>query len=214
MRPELIVLCPTRGRPKAAHAVWESFMDTRTDDRVRLHFALDEDDPTYDKYPPGKAKYPSRGPVQALNLAFARHVVTENAKYVGTICDEQRFITVGWDRRILDALDEQGGGMVFPNDLINPGTMPAAPFMSVSMLRAVGYLAYPLCTTNYYDNVWKDLAEGVGKLKYLDDVIVQHLSMPHAKDDSRAIARDRQRYYEWVEDHRAADVAAAKAALA
>lgn len=189
-------------------------MDTRSSDAVRLHFALDESDETFEKYPPGKGKYPSHGPVEALNFAFFRHVIPEGARYVGTICDEQRFITPHWDERVLGALDEMKGGLVFPNDLINPGTMPAAPFMSVAMMQAVGFLAYPLMTTNWYDNIWKDLGEGVGKMRYLDDVVVQHLSMPHKGDNSRAIARDRQRYFEWVEDHRDGMVAAAKAALA
>lgn len=209
----LVIICPSRERPRAAHQVFDSLMDTRTTDQVTLHFALDEGDPTFDKYPPGRRRYRSHNAVEALNLAFRDHVVPLGVDYVGCVCDEQRFVTKGWDEQVLGALDAQGGGLVFPNDLINPGTMPAAPFLSVKMMRAVGYLAHPEMTTNYYDNIQKDLAEGVGRVKYLPDVVVQHLSMPHKGDNSAAIAKDRQAYIKWYSEERPTEVARARAAL-
>lgn len=190
--------------------VRDSFYDTQTTGRVSLRFALDADDPTLVQYPAEARAYDSHNATEALNLA-AKGL---NARYLGAICDEQRFITKGWDERILAALDEMGGGVVYPNDLINPGTMPAACFISNAIVKAVGYFAFPGLRVNYYDNIWKDLGEGVGKLKYLDDVAVQHLSMPHKEDNSLAIARDRESYILWARWQRQEDVAKAKAALA
>lgn len=210
---DITVICPSRERPRQAKMLFESFMDTRTSDNVRLHFALDETDTTADRYPPGWKRYNSRSAPEALNKAFFGNADIFNGKYVSALCDEQRFITQGWDELVLAALDEQGGGMVFPNDLINPGTMPANPYISSVIPLAVGYFAYPECHVNYYDNVWKALGEGVGKIRYLPDVVVQHLSMPHKVDNSEAIADDRKAYQRWVRDQRDSDVAKAKAAL-
>lgn len=208
----LEVIVPSRGRPNEAAMVAQSFYETKTTGRVMLRFALDADDPTAPQYPKEARCYDSHSPTEALNRAALSEAV--NHRYVGAICDEQRFITTGWDEAILDALDEMGGGVVYPNDLINPGTMPAAVFMSTAIVKAIGWFAFPHLRVNYYDNCWKDLGEGVGKLRYLDDVAIQHLSMPHKEDNALAIARDRETYIHWARWQRQEDVAKAKAALA
>ena len=207
------MICPSRGRPKQADALATSFYRTRSSDAVRLHFALDQDDESAKHYPLTQGRYASHGAVDAMNQAFFKHVLPTGARYVGALCDEQRFITPHWDERVLAELDAMKGGLVYPNDLINPGTMPACPFMSVAIPKALGYFANPLMTTNYYDNVWKDVAADLGRLRYLDDVVVQHLSMPHREDNSQAIAMDRRSYLYWSEVRRPAEVALAKAAL-
>lgn len=185
-------------------------MDTRVTERVHLRFACDDNDPTVKDYPPGWHRYPSRGLTQAIN-AGASDVKTT---YIGSLCDEQRFLTQGWDQIVLDTLDEMGGGVVYPNDLINPGSMPACVFMSTAIVKAVGYFAMPLFRYNYFDNVWKDLGEGLGKIRYLPKVYVQHLSMPQSFDNSAGIALDRRDYFQWTLNQRAKDVEKARLALA
>jgi len=208
----LEVIVASRGRPKEAEMVRQSFYDTKTTGRVMLRFALDADDPTSSQYPKEARCFASHSITEALNLAFKNEASMH--RYVGSICDEQRFITKGWDEAILDALDEMRGGVVYPNDLINPGTMPAMVAMSSAICRGVGYFAAPFLRVNYFDNVWKSLGEGVGRLRYLDDVAVQHLSMPHSEDNSLAIARDRETYIHWARWQMKEDVAKARAALA
>src|SRR5690348_7362278 len=115
------IICASRNRPRAAQELFESFMATRATENVHLRFALDAGDPSAPTYPPGWKTYPSKGLTEAINLA-AKDVTTT---YIGSLCDEQRFLTPGWDLILLRALDDMGGGVVYPNDLINPGTMPA-----------------------------------------------------------------------------------------
>jgi len=143
------IICASRGRAGAAQALFDSFMETRSSDRVHLRFALDMGDPSGPNYPPGWKSYPSHGITEAINLA-AKDVTTT---YIGTLCDEQRFITKGWDDILLGALDEMGGGVVYPNDLINPGTMPAFALMSTAIVKALGWFAMPGLRYNYFDNV-------------------------------------------------------------
>jgi len=57
------------------------------------------------------------------------------------------------------------------------------------------------------------LGIGLGKLRYFDEVYVQHLSQPQSFDNSAGIALDRQDYLRWTQSQRQVDVAKAKAAL-
>ena len=66
---ELTVVCPSRGRPRQAQALFDSFMATRATTDVHLHFALDSGDETVSQYPPGWHTYPSHSAVEALNEA-------------------------------------------------------------------------------------------------------------------------------------------------
>lgn len=206
---DLTIICSSRNRPQAAKYLFDSFMDTRETERVHLRFAMDDNDESYKHYPPGTRRYPSRSLTQAINLA-AQDVKTT---YIGSLCDEQRFLTPGWDTIVLDTLDEMGGGVVYPNDLINPGSMPACVFMSTAIVMAVGYFALPGLRYNYFDNVHKDFGEQLGRIKYLPEVYVQHLSMPQSFDNSKEIAMDRHDYFQWVQTRRAGDVSKAKTAL-
>lgn len=212
----LTVVCPSRGKPKKAQAVFESFMDTRRTERASLLFAIDADDDTGSAYPPFTRRYPSHSAVEALNCAL-KDVTSD---YIGFIGDDNRFVCDGWDEAVLAALDEQGGGVVYPNDLVIPGSLPSVCFMSTAICKAVGYFALPALKINYFDNVWKDLGEGVGKYKYLPDVAVQHLSLPHwwatkeqGERHEREVLKDRARYACWLQTQAAEDIAKAKAAL-
>lgn len=211
----LTVICPSRGRPRQAQAVFESFMDTRTTDAA-IRFALDEDDSSATQYPPCWKRYPSHSAVEALNCA----VEEVTTAYVGFCGDDNRFITKGWDATIIKALEEQGGGVVYPNDLVIPGSLPSTVFLSTAICRAVGYFALPGLRINYFDNVWQDLGRGLNKYRYLPEVAIQHLTLPHwwatkeqGERHEAQVLVDRQHYLDWTQTQRQADVALASLAL-
>lgn len=213
----LTVICPSRERPKVAGMVRDSFLATKTTDRAKLLFAIDASDPTISEYPKEARAFDSHSAPEAMNLA----VKGVQSTYVGFIGDDNRFITKGWDEKVLAALDEMGGGVVYANDLVIPGSLPTVCFMSTAICRAVGYFALPSLKINYFDNVFRDLGEGVGHIRYLDDVVVQHLTLPHwwatqeqGERHEAQVVRDRDTYAYWVKWQRAEDVAKAKAALA
>jgi hypothetical protein len=194
-----------------------SFYETKTTDRVSLRFAVDASDPKLTKYPKEARAFDSHSAVEAMNFAAAQ----ATAMYIGFLGDDNRFVTQGWDAIVLAALDEMGGGVVYPNDLINPGSLPSVVFMSRAICEAVGYFALPSLKINYFDNVFRDLGEGVGKYKYLPDVAVQHLSMPHwwatpeqGERHETQVLRDRDTYALWAKWQRQEDIAKARLALA
>lgn len=168
------MIVPSRGRPDAAERVRASFLRT-AEGRTSLVFALDEDDDSF-PYPPIKFISKSTSTVSALNNAAKKYA--SEAKYVGFIGDDCRFITKGWDVQMMQVCEEMGGGVVYANDLMDPGALPTSMIMSSDIVRALGFMAPPQLKFLAFDNYWLQLGRAIGKIKYLDQVVIQHISLP------------------------------------
>lgn len=190
MIEDVLVIVPSRGRPYNSDEVLNSFLKTREGDS-RILFALDNDDSTAASYVGGELaarRFDSDSVVSALNSA----AIQEYAKYryIGYIGDDNRFITPGWDVKIINALDDQGGGLVYTNDLMDPGALPTVVFMDSRIVRKLGYMAPPPLRSILFDNFWLHLGKGIGKIKYLPDVVIQHISLPPVKADPEGDKKD------------------------
>lgn len=177
-KSELVIVVPSRGRPGAATELLEAFIATCTAD-TRLVVAVDQDDPTAADYPDGTWTAPTRGMVSTLNWAVNRTLEELQPFAIGFMGDDHRPTTRGWDARYLRELhelhDQCGAGIVYGNDLIQGKRLPTQVAMTASIPRALGHLAPERFGHLFVDNVWKAWGEGAGCLRYLDDVIVQHL---------------------------------------
>lgn len=176
--PDLVVVVPSRGRPGAARELAEAFDATCTAD-TELMFALDDDDPTRDEYGinAGWVTSPSRSMVQALNYA-ALYLVNGHGEppfAVAFMGDDHRPRSVSWDRAYLDALRELGTGIVYGNDLLQGERLPTQCAMTADIVRAWGYMAPPCLTHLYVDNFWAAAGAGADCLRYLPDVVVEHV---------------------------------------
>lgn len=176
---DLVVIVPSRGRPEAARALAQAFADTCTADTF-LTFAVDDDDPTLEQYKTvgdgvhsGTLILPSHTMSEALNLA-ARSAAN-GAFAVGFMGDDHRPRTHGWDRAYLDALHELGTGIVYGDDQLQGENLPTQIAITADIVRALGYMAPPTLRHMYLDNFWRDLGNATGCLRYLPDVIVEHL---------------------------------------
>jgi hypothetical protein len=196
---ELVVIVPSRGRPEAAAALARVFAETCTADS-RLVFAVDHDDPELDGY----SALISNGPVDlcignnssmvsALNYAAALATYTPPRPYVrrpghhndnpsgplpfavGFMGDDHRPRTVGWDQAYLDVLRELGTGIVYGNDLYQGEKLPTQCAMTADIVRALGFMAPPMLRHMYVDNFWRDLGTAAGCIRYLPDVVVEHM---------------------------------------
>lgn len=184
---ELIVLCPTRGRPEAALEAYQSFVATATLETTEIVFVVDNDDPKLDEYlsapystihlePPGNM-------VKALNEA-AIWALGQSPRYLGFIGDDHRFRTSGWDSIFSHLLAQRGGGMVYANDTIRTdGDIPTQIFMSAEIVETLGWMGLPTCTHLYIDNVWRVIGDEIGMLFYMPDVIIEHLHPAAGKVD-------------------------------
>lgn len=183
----LAVMVPSRGRPDAALRLINQVADTRQVATTHLVFAVDFDDPLLETYRscintrPDVARLvvvAGGWMVAALNEAV-KHVITDTAvTAVGFFGDDHMPRTHGWDASYLSALREMGAGIVYGNDLLQYDFVPTQCAMSADIVRRLGWMAHPSLRHMYVDTLWRDMARPVGLLRYLPDVIVEHMH-PH-----------------------------------
>lgn len=183
---DLTVIVPSRGRPEAAAELVRAFADTCTA-VTHLMVAVDADDPELDGYrQAGLALHvtpnPERSMVACLNRATA-DVLAYEPFAVGFMGDDHRPRTVGWDAAYLEALHELGTGLVWGDDLLQGDRIPTQVAMTSDIVGALGWMAPPPLTHLYVDNFWKDLGTQAGCLRYLPDVVVEHMHPVAGKAD-------------------------------
>lgn len=183
MTPPLAVIVPTRGRPANAARLAQAFRDTDALNAVPI-FVIDRGDPAHDAYQhlvdtqeiPRLVAMPGEGGTgmtRPLNYLARRFATLYEA--VGFMGDDHLPRTGGWDGRVLDALDSLEPRIVYGNDLLQGAALPTAVFMQSRMIQALGWMAPPVLRHLYVDNFWKELGEALVGLRYLDDVVIEHL---------------------------------------
>lgn len=180
---DLVLVVPTRERPKAATEFAECFTATRQAD-TELLFAVDDTDPVRAEYEMLASVWPhvhigvmkgSTSMVFALNGA-AKYVIEGWHPFaVGFAGDDHRLRTPGWDTEYVKALREMGTGIVYGDDLFQGEKLPTQCAMTVDIIEALGYMAPPTLRHLYVDTWWKALGEGAGCLRYLPQVIIEHM---------------------------------------
>lgn len=225
---DLLVLCPTRGRPAAAREAHESFRATVTREGSEIMFVVDDDDPELTTYlaegyaslhqpPPGNM-------VIALNTAALWAIDHLSPKYIGFVGDDHRFRTKGWDQAFVDLLDQRGGGFVYGNDRFWPnGEIPTQIVMSASIVSALGWMGLPGCTHLFIDNAWRHLGEETKSIFYMPDVVIEHMHPAGGKaawdeghlrvNTPEMYGHDGRVFEQWVASSAAEDVERVRSAL-
>jgi hypothetical protein len=220
------VFVPTRGRP--AKAV-ELELQVRKTIRATttVVFVVDADDPLRDAYTSLELTtlvVPAArdGMVAALNRAWESYVVGEQTA-VAFMGDDHRPRTDGWDAAYLAALNELGTGLVYGNDLVHGAALPTQVAMTSDIPRALGYMAPPVLSHLYVDNFWHELGSTLDRVRYLADVVVEHMHplVGKAADDEgyRRVnapdrhAADRAAFEGYMHDGFAGDVAKVRAVM-
>lgn len=105
------------------------------------------------------------------------------------------FITPGWDKRILDKINEVNGvGMVYcDDDYVQHEKLCVNMFTTRKLVEATGRpFMCELFPVDFLDNIWQNLATGLGIAYYLGDVKIKH---EHA-NQTPTFQRLRQQYGE------------------
>lgn len=180
--PVLTFLVPTRGRPQNAVELRRSFDDTCALD-TGLFFVVDYDDPCRDEYTARLGVQQiiyvatdRRGMTQCLNAAFLNR--NSNAIYdenIGFMGDDHRPRTPGWDMSYVQALREMGTGFVYGNDLLQGENIPTQVAMTTDIPFALKRMVPDELHHLFVDNYWKAVGEGLGRIRYLPDVVVEHM---------------------------------------
>lgn len=222
----LLVVMPTRGRPGRFAEFLDAFSATRSHITTRVLACVDDDDPTLGSYPPIPnliGRY-STGPRAGFMPRLNREAVArcdENWGAIASFGDDHVPRTVGWDRHCLDALRAMGGGVVYPNDGFQAWKCATAPVISTDIVRALGWFAPPQLAHFYVDDFWLELGHRLGRLRYLGDVLVEHMHPAAGKAEPDATysgeehhaVPDLVRWDAYERDGLADDVARVRAAL-
>ena len=207
-RSSLLVVCPSFRRPQQARKVVDTFYATQQA-ASRLSFVCWVGDETFTSYPEVAGTYREEKMVARSNAAVGRWLGRkEPPTYIGWVADDMRFLTVGWDVKVIGAL--QKTPVVFCNDTVSPGTKPSHVFMDARIPKALGWFIHPQMRSTFFDDVWGDLGRELG-ITYLDDVKIPHLYTEH--DNEVDFLHDLEVYQRWWRDDLEIDVARARAAF-
>jgi hypothetical protein len=109
---------------------------------------------------------------EALNAAAAADF-SQGHDILGAFGDDVLFRTDGWDRTVKAMLATPG--IAFGDDLVHGKNHPTAVFMSRAIVDALGWLALPATKHQWADDGWKRLGNDAGCLRFMPDVIVEHM---------------------------------------
>jgi hypothetical protein len=177
----MCVVVPSRGRPENADRLAKAFKDTNTE--ADLYFVIDNDDPKWDEYAKNKnlqllpADNKTGGCANSLNtgavylLDFSNYPLYDYFVFMG---DDHLPRTQNWDKAFIQALGINTG-IVYGDDLLQGANLPTAFGMSRDLVVELQGMTFPGCVHLFFDNFVKQLGLDLNYLKYLPDVIIEHL---------------------------------------
>jgi hypothetical protein len=176
---DLLIITPTRKRKDNAQRLIDEVAATATA-QTDLVLAVDWDDDSYAglsaKSMPGRVRLvrgPRRTCIEWTNILAAD--LGSEYRALASFGDDHAPETPGWDGRMLAAIDDMGGtGIVYGADTLQNENLPTAPVISSDIPAALEWLMYPKLGHFFADNVWKDIAEEAGCLRYLPQVTIRH----------------------------------------
>lgn len=176
---DLLFIVPSRGRPHNIADLHEAWSATTTGVSGLL-VAADDDDPELSGYEQVCAE---RGIELTVGSRIRmcptlNKVAVERAPHhfaLGFLGDDHRPRTLGWDTHYLAELKTLGTGFVYGNDLLAKDRLPTQVAVTSNIVQTLGWMALPGLLHLWCDNVWWDLGHAIGRIRYLPDVIVEHL---------------------------------------
>lgn len=214
--PDLLVIVPSRGRPESVQRMLDAWTETGAWEHADLVFAVDDDDPQGSAYHrallDSRRTAPYRIPrwmpmVHKLDRA-ARDVVHASEPFaIGFAGDDHLPRTRGWAKRYVDELRDLGTGIVYGDDRLQGEKIPTQWAMTSDIVQALGRMVpAPVEHLNSDTSIY-DLGHAAGCIRYLPDVVIEHMHPAAGKapeDDgyrrvnsAEQVARDARAYRHW-----------------
>jgi hypothetical protein len=182
----MLVIVPSRGRPKNIAELFVSWYETGAD--ATLVVAVDDDDPELPAYralfdvahdPRYQLVVGPRlrlaGTLNAIAHERVNRVGALPFDIIGFMGDDHRPRTAQWDVAIENTFADMGHGIVYGNDLIQGPNLPTAVWMTAGMIKTMGYMVPPGFIHMYLDNVWKEWGMRMDRMFYLPNVVIEHM---------------------------------------
>jgi len=219
------VLIPSRGRPQNIARLRFACAAT-CELKTLLYFGFDHDDPALTENI--KMASPCAYTVaDRMHLAaWTNHLagMHMDAPYLCSMGDDMVPTSPGWDRLLIEAQQQMGGGFTYPElgRGIQHGRQPDIPecvVIDTRIVAGLGWMCLPALDHWYVDNVWRDLGTGAGCLAHVPDAVVlhKHPNVPGGDrvdrtytDAARAYEHDLTVYQRWRLRHMREDVSAVR----
>jgi hypothetical protein len=218
----LLVIVPSRGRPESVARVVQAWWETEAYEAASLVFAIDEDDPRCREYysidycvsRPGITQVsfvalPKWLPMVAKLNQCATAAAGAEPPWGGIafMGDDHLPRTKHWAGMLLAELDQTRTGIVYGRDCIQNQRLPTWWAMTPDIIRTLGRMVPADVEHLYCDNAIKDLGEAADCLRYLPDVLIEHMHPVAGKAPMDAgyarvnrqeqYRRDRLAYEQW-----------------
>ena len=218
------ILTPTRNRPNNCDRFIKSLYETtQYTGTLELLFYVDSDDPAKNIYKEIEERWQNNfwrvefviG--KPMSVSKSWNIIAE--KSLGDIMimgnDDLVYKTVRWDSKLMARLLELDNPYYLSwfNDGINGNRHCAFPVITREWYETLGYFSPGIFNFGYNDTWVYDIAKRVGKLNYMNEILVEHLHFSVGKsnmDDTYARNRtqekgnlyrkDREIYERTVED--------------
>lgn len=207
---DLAIITPSRSRPQNIEAMLESFEETKA--KCKLVVVIDEDDPQLDEYYklsiPLIIQLPREGKGMARPLNRAAQILRGEFSFFGFLGDDHRPRTPHWDEIILSELEDMPVGLVYANDLLQGHRLPTQIVMTANIVDALGGMVPPGFEHLFLDNFWLQLGTDLKAIRYLGDVIIEHMhpfagkgqmdALYQEVNDPSLSNRDQLRFIEYI----------------
>lgn len=219
----MCVLVPSRGRPDNIYRLaraWES-----TGAEAHLVVLVDSDDPQMVGYRAVADRLPFELVVGAPSrigpiLNGYAPQAAEDFDVIGFMGDDHLPGTERWDMAIAGA--STPWTVVYGNDLLQGERLATAVFIGSGIIRTLGYFVPPGLKHLYFEHPWMAWGRALGTLRYLPDVVIEHLHFINGKAPADALyaevnsgemyAHDREVWERYERTELAADVDKLRAA--
>ena len=172
----LVVLVPSRNRPQNIADLIKAFDDTQTESDLIV--IVDDNEPQMDAYLQLGCDIfvvEKRGKGMAKPLNFAARHFAHKYRHFTFLGDDHRPRTKNWDVAFINTLDELETGLVYGNDLFQGENLPTAIAMTGDIVNALGGMVPPEMIHLYLDNFWMRLGNDLNALRYMPEIIIEHL---------------------------------------
>ena len=225
---DLLIIVPSRTRPHNIKRLLGGWTDTGAWGVADLRIDIDRDDDAYQKYleidlPPG-ARYATGHRWRTSMFKLNRAARRESDSYfaLGFFGDDHLPRTAGWAQRWIDTLREMRSGIVYADDGLRGEGLPTQWAMTSDIVRALeNRLSVAPVTHLYCDNAVLDLGKAADCIRYLPDVLIEHMHFVNGKapkdaqyvkvNSGEQFATDKAIYEKWRREQLAADAAAVRA---
>lgn len=225
---DLLIVVPSRTRPQNVARLVRAWKDTDAFSVADLRIDIDADDPHYRKYqelvlPRGRARTATGHRWRSLVWKLNRAARQECDRYpmIGFMGDDHLPRTDGWAQRYIAELRDMGTGIVYGDDGYQHENTPTQWAMTCDIVRAVGRRMVPAPVDHLYcDDAVRDLGKAAGCLRYLPDVMIEHMhpSAGKAERDEQyervnsrtQYATDKPAYQRWLREELSNQAAAVR----